>query len=852
MKSGEKLGPYEIAAPLGKGGMGEVFRARDTRLGRTVAIKVCAEQFSDRFEREARAIAALNHPNICALYDVGPNYLVMEYVEGETLQGPLSMNKAVKLGSQICEALEEAHEKGIVHRDLKPANIKVTPEGKVKVLDFGLAKAFRDVGPDAPTQTEVVGSAVVVMGTGPYMSPEQARGEAVDKRTDIWAFGCVLYEMLCGKRAFGAIGAVLAAEPDWGALPGGTPENVRAVLLRCLQKDRDERLHDIADARLELKERPAAVHRRAAHAPVTAWIAAGLFCAIALALALIHFRERPPERQAVKLALMPPEKTSFNDIAVSPDGRLVAFTARDVAGRIQLRVRPLDGLAAPVLGGTEGASFPFWSPDSRWIGYFAGGKLKKVAISGGPPQELADAPIPRGGSWSREGIIVYAPNATTPLMQVPASGGEPKAVTEFDASGQERSHRWPRFLPGGRRFLYLIRGGKEQEGIYAGSLHSKEKKRLLASPSGAEYAMGHLLFVRERALLAQRFDAEKLLPAGEAFPVAEPVGVDAGVFRARFSVSETGVLAYDLGADAVRRLQWFDRGGKPLGSFEPAGDYSGVNLSPDGRRLATDRADPQSGNRDIWLYEVGRGASTRFTIHPAVDGVPVWSPDGRKLVFASSRESAFHLYLKDANAAGEESLLLETPANKAPTGWSPDGRRLMYEEVASKTGMDLWVLALDGPRPAAQPRPWLRSEFEERNGRFSPDGRWVAYESNESGRFEIYVRPFEAGSTGAAGYSAVSTGGGVEPSWRADGKEMYYLGPDRRLVAVEVKTAGDRFEAGAPRALFQTRAAMIAAGFYTVYTVTADGQRFMIITEGDEVVSQPATVVMNWTAGLKK
>jgi Tol biopolymer transport system component/predicted Ser/Thr protein kinase len=842
LTAGDKLGPYEILAAIGAGGMGEVYRARDTRLGRTVAIKICKEQFTERFEREARAIAALNHPNICALYDVGPNYLVMEYVEGETLRGPVGVEEALPLASQICEALDAAHEKGIVHRDLKPVNIKVTTEGKVKVLDFGLAKAFGPEGPEAPTQTQAI------VGTAPYMSPEQAQGKNVDRRTDIWAFGCVLYELLAGQRAFGTLAAVLQAEPDWSALPGDTPEKVRAVLRRCLQKDRTERLRDIGDARLELKEVPASVPLPAARPRALPWIAATVATAVALVLGLIHFREAPSEQQAVRLPLLPPEKTSFGEIAVSPDGRRVAFTARDAAGKIQLWVRPLDALASQALPGTEGALYPFWSPDSRWIGFFADGKLKKVEVAGGPPQTLANAPAGRGGAWSRHGVIVFAPNPTGPLVQVPASAGEAKPVTELDAS-QEFGHRWPQFLPDGRRFLYSIQSGRpDHRGTYAGSLDSRQKTRLLASAASAAYGMGHLLFVRERALLAQRFDANKLQLAGEAFLVAEPVGVEAAFYRTRFSLSETGVLVYDAGGGASRRLQWFDRGGKALETVGPPGEYLSVELSPDALRLAADRGDPETGNVDIWLFDLARGASSRFTFHPAIDSGPVWSPDGRRIAFRSNRDGVFNLHQKDASGAAEEELLLKTLANKFPTGWSPGGRWLLYNEQDTKTRWDLWVLPQDG----RQPQPWLRTEFDEVRGRFSPDGQWAAYTSNESGRYEIYVRPFAPGGAAGTGKWPVSTGGGEQPRWRGDGKELFYLGPDRRLMAVEVRTAGGRFEVGPPRALFLMRAAVLPGAFHTVYAVTADGQRFLINTEGEEAASQPATVVINWTAGLKR
>ena len=872
--AGKQLGPYKILASIGAGGMGEVYRAHDTKLGREVAIKVVPDAFARnperlaRFEREARVLASVHHPNIAAIHALeqadGVPFLVMELVEGEMLRGPLPVDEALLIAKQICEALEEAHEKGIVHRDLKPANIKVTPEGKVKVLDFGLAKAFsEDSGERDPSQSPTLTAATragVILGTAAYMSPEQARGKRVDKRTDIWAFGCVLYELLAGERAFGGenitdtMAAVVTREPDWGALPKNTPANVRTVLRRCLEKDRAERLRDIGDARLELKEAPLSVPEPAPRQRRLPWmIATALATAVALVLLLIHFVKAPPEQPAVRMTLLPPEKTRFGDISVSPDGRRVAFTAEDAAGKIQLWMRPLDALTAQALAGTEGALSPVWSPDSRWLGFFADGKLKKVEISGGPPQTIANAPSSRGGAWGRDGVIIFAPTNGSPLVQVPASGGEPKPATELDASHQEFGHRCPQFLPDSRRFLYFIWGGQpEHVGIYAGSLDSRQKIRLVTSPASATYGMGYLLFVRERALLAQRFDAAKLQVVGETLPVAEPVGVDVRVSRSRVSLSETGVLVYDAGASVSRRLLWLDRSGKALESIGPPGVYANVDLSPDGRLVATNRTDPQTGNTDIWLFDLARSASTRFTFHPAIDAFPVWSPDGRRIAFFSSREGAYDLYQKDASGARDEELLLKTPANKFASGWSPDGRWLLYQTVDAKTSLDLWVLPLERRQPAPQPQPWLRTEFAERNGRFSPDGRWVAYDSNESGRHEIYVRPFLPGGGAGADKWPVSTGGGEQPRWRGDGKELFYLGPDRRLMTVQVKTGGGRFEAGLPKALFPTRASIPPGLSTAAYAVSADAQRFLINTESEETGSQPATLVVNWTAGLKK
>ncbi len=933
--AGTRLGAFEVAELLGAGGMGEVYRGRDTRLGRDVAIKVLPEEFARdaerlaRFKREAQLLASLNHPNIAAIYGLeeqdGLRYLVLEYVPGQTLAerigtsapaggrtrgsaptgaagpgGPhgrgapmwapsagrrrgsaataLPVDEALEICKQIAEALEAAHEKGIIHRDLKPANVKVTPEGKVKVLDFGLAKAMEPEGSAAdlsksPTISAVASHAGVILGTVAYMSPEQARGKPLDKRTDIWAFGCVLYETLTGKAAFGAdtitdtIAAIIKNEPEWSALPAETPAPVRTLLRRCLQKDPRERLRDAGDALLELKQPAAAeaILRPAAAARPRAllWVVlAALTTAIALVLALVHFREAPPEQRVIKFALNPPEKTTFGAIAVSPDGRRVAFTASDALGKTQLWVRALDALAAQPLAGTEGASFPFWSPDSRSVGFFAEGKLKKIEASGAPPQTLANAPNGRGGAWSRDGVIVFTPDIASPLVQVFAAGGEPKPATQIDASRQENSHRWPQFLPDGRRFLHFnLSSQPEHRGIYLGSLDSqdtssKEKTRLVATHSSAAYAgpaagPGYLLFLRERALLAQRFDPLTLELTGEAFLVAEPVGVDA-FFRARFSASQSGVLVYDSSSGGNRQLVWFDRSGKRLENVGPPGVYLSVDLSPDGRRVAAQRADPQTGNLDIWLFDLARSSSSRFTFHPAYEGNPVWSPDGRRIAFFSSRDGPFNLYQKPASGAGEEELLLKTKGAKWATDWSRDGRFLLYREMDSKTRGDLWVLPLAGETKNAErkPMPFLRTEFDEADGRFSPDGKWVAYNSNESGRYEIYVREFSPGQPASGGKWQVSTGGGAEPRWRRDGKELFYLAPDGKLMAVEVK-AGAGLEVGIPRPLFQTRVSL--GGILAArYAVTRDGQRFLIISEAAEAFGEPATVILNWPAALKK
>ncbi len=884
---GSRLGAYEVQALVGSGGMGEVYRARDSKLGRDVAIKVLPEGVARdperlaRFEREARVLASLNHSNIAAIYGFeqvdGVPFLVLEYVPGPTLaerlaSGGLDLPEILQICRKIAEALEEAHEKGIVHRDLKPANVKVTPDDKVKVLDFGLAKAFADdpVAADAshsPTMSALATRAGVIMGTAAYMSPEQVRSKTVDKRADIWAFGCVLYEMLTGKQTFGGetipdtISAVLSREPDWSALPAGLPAGVTRLLRRCLQRDRDKRLRDIADARLEMEEAlaepmaatPAAPAPAARTAPSrsrlgsTLWITGTAVLALALAgVSLLHFRETTPPILTTRFQVLPPDKaTSVEFPTISPDGRRLAFVTT-VGGQPLLHVRPLDSLAAQALPGTDQAMFPFWSPDSRFLAFFSQGKLKKVDVSGGPPQTLCDAAAPgRGGSWNREGNIIFTGGSADPLRRVPASGGVPTALTTLDPAA-ERSHRWPHFLSDGRRFLYWVQGTDlEKSGIFLGSLEdkpdSKERRRILTGASMGVHSAGHLLFAREGILMAQPFDAEKAQLSGEPFPVAQQVGQmggHPGWFA--FSASPGGTLAYRTGGGVKTQLAWFDRAGKQLSTVGAPEDQLALDLSPDHKRVAVSRRDAQ-GQSDLALLDLTRDTSARFTFDPGNDNTPVWSPDGSRIVFSSSRQGGFHLYQKASSGAAGEELLLKSGPFTIPTDWSSDGRFILYLIQGGKTGYDLWVLPLEGDR---KPFPYLQTEFNEYLGQFSPDGHWVAYSSTESTTPQIYVQGFP--KSGAK--FMVSINGGQRPRWRRDGKELFYLTLDRKMMAVEIKTTATNVEAGKPRELFQTRAVSAFPGFH-VYDVTADGQRFFINTDLEAEGPPPMTVVMNWARG---
>jgi Tol biopolymer transport system component/predicted Ser/Thr protein kinase len=889
LSTGTRLGPYEIVALLGAGGMGEVYRARDTRLNRDVAVKVMPEIFAQdsermaRFEREAQVLASLNHPNIAQLYGLEERALVMELVEGPTLAeriagGPLPIEEALPIAKQIAEALEAAHEKGIIHRDLKPANVKVRPDGSVKVLDFGLAKALADdaiAGDSAhsPTLSIAATRAGVILGTAAYMSPEQAKGKPVDRRADIWAFGIVLLETLTGRKMYSGetaaetLAFVMTKDPSLEALPGETPVAVRRLLRRCLDKDPKRRLQAIGEARIAIEETLSGAAPEPAPPPAptaapvpqtqrpVAWMAfAGAATLLALALAVVaavHFRETPAKTPVVRFLVAPPEKTSrrpWDFPVVSPNGEYLALVAgSDTVS--SLWVRPLHSLTAQSLPGTEGASMPFWSPDSRFIGFWAQGRLKKVEISGGPPQTLCDAPFMTGGTWGPDGTILFAPFPSGPLRRVAAAGGEAKLVTTLDASRQETLHSRPAFLPDGRQFLYQVAATQpEHNGVYIGSLDSKDTRRLLSGTGNAVYAaaatgQGYLLFARGDPLMAQPFDPKKLGFSGEAFPIAERVS-SAGTVGSAFSVSDTGVLAYQSsGGLNTTQLVWYDRNGKRSEPVGPPAEYSNPALAPDERKLAVGRTDPAAKTRDLWVFDLVRGTASRLTFDPADDLNPTWSPDGSRIAFTSERKGPRNLYQKLASGTGEEELLFESPERKSVEDWSPDGRFLLYNVGgAPKTRDDLWALPLTGDR---KPVTLVRTPFNDSQGQLSPDGRWLAYRSAESGKYEVYVQAFPP----SGGKWQISTAGGEEPRWRRDGKELFYVAEDK-LMAVRVKAVGSNFEAGIPGMLLE--APLVKAGHRNRYLVASNGQRFLINATLEQTAASPFTVVLNWLAAVKK
>ena len=913
MTPGSRLGPYELIAPLGAGGMGEVWRARDARLDRSVAIKLLPEEFFDdhdrvaRFEREAKALAALNHPGIAAVHSFeaveARHLLVMELVEGEGLdvriaRGPLPVEEAMPIAKQIAEALEAAHNRGIVHRDLKPANVMVASNGRVKLLDFGLAKAFeRPLDSAGREQAAATGhpmvmnsptsirtatggmtQAGVILGTAAYMSPEQARGKPVDKRADIWAFGAVLYEMLTGRRAFEGdtvsdmLAAVLKTDPDWRALPAATPPNVRKVLQRCLERDRDRRFHDIADARIELEatsDDPLAISQAGAiesrgKRPIAAWVAAGVFFVLAALLAAMLLSRRGSQRQAVRASILFPPKTQLGldtiqpgPPAISPDGKSIVFVLKEATGARRIWLRRIDWQDARPIDGTDDASYPFWSPDSRHIGFFSEHKLKRVPATGGPVLSLCDAPNAKGGAWSPEDVILFCPSFSSPIFRVPAGGGSPVPVTKLDTAAKDASHRFPQFLPGGRRFLYLARRDGEKNLLRAGSLDGGASETILETGQQGVYSSGFLLFVRDRTLMAQPFDGRRL--SGQPLPLAQGIRVIPGAACAVLSASQTGAIVYQTGeVTGDSRLVWVDQQGKRIGTVGEPAVFDNPALSPDGKRVAVEILDPALGSYDIWTLDSESGNRMRLTFDPGNELRPVWSPDGRRLAYSAIRAGRYDIFIKDIAGGGEEKTALPPPGatsgtpvatnslTRMPDSWSSDGRYLLYSEETTTTGLtEIFALDLTGKEP---PRSLAKSSRREPAPVISPDGRWVAYCSQEGGPGSAVIVVLSFADPRKRWQ--VSGPGSFAPFWRPDGKELYYLDGERRLTAVEVRAREAAFEWGPPRALFGvTDYSRVGTGASS--GVQGGGTRFLRL-ESREIPDAPLTLLLDWRALLSQ
>ena len=873
LASGSRLGPYEILSPLGAGGMGEVYLARDTRLGRTVAIKVLQPAFSDdpshraRIEREAKTIASLSHPNICTLHDVGDHegaaFLVMERLDGETLaarltRGPLPLGEAIACASQIAEGLECAHRAGIVHRDLKPANVMLTRAG-AKLLDFGLAKPGANRVPvaDAATASLPLTMRGEILGTLPYMAPEQLEGGVVDARTDIFAFGAIVHEMVTGQRAFagasqaGLVGAILRSDPPpMAQLMPGTPRALARLVSVCLSKDPSNRwssahdvllqLHDLADGTAS-----EAVSARAPSASRErlAWTVAAITLITAIGIGVSFVTQQPqPERAPIDfLSVVPPQDTSFvrgEAPRISPDGRHVAFSATDRLGRRGLYVRSLDSATARFLAGTENGAQPFWSPDNRMLGFFAEGQLKTVAIAGGSPTVLARAPLARGGTWSRDNLILFSQRPNASLVYVPAGGGSPTSVPSPPTMGIPG---FPAFLPDGRHYLFtaLNPDTRLADVLMLGSLDSPDTRRVVATTSSGMYASGHVLFRRNTTLLAQPFDPITLELSGTAVAIAENVGFNPLTFQALFSASDTGAIAY-RDASPGAELVWFNRSGRRLSNAAPPAEYNSLCMTPDGKRIVYDLADPATGSIDLWTLDLATSVTTQLTFAGPIEFFPVCSPTGTDMVFAALKPNVPNLFRQNILAPGQATLVLQSPVAKIPTDWSRDGRQVIYSSLNPATGFDIDAFSFGG-----ELRALVSTRAEEGSGKLSPDGRWLAFVSNENSRFEVYVQPMPP----TGGKWLVSRGGGVQPQWSADGRQLHYIAPDRKLMVVEVRTEGAAFAPSVATALMDTRITWLEMVNGSAYAVAPDGSRFLISTATDVV--PPITLLRNWNTALK-
>lgn len=874
LSAGKLLGPYEILSLVGSGGMGEVYRARDTRLSRTVAVKTLTTQVAHRpdlkarFEREARTLATLSHPHICSVFDVGRengiDYLVMEYLEGHTLaqrlQGnSLPLHETLKIAIQLADALDKAHRQNIVHRDLKPGNIVLTKSG-AKIVDFGLAKLVEDgrgpIGVTGLSTHTPMTAEGTILGTMQYMAPEQLEAKEADARTDIFAFGAIVYEMVTGRRSFDAksqaslIAAILDRDPPaMATLQPLTPSSLERVIRKCLAKDPDARWQSAGDLLEELKWIADGTLGDAAHAIVgepkkkrtfAVWAAVSttLLVAALVAVGVISARPRV-EADEIRFEVPAPNISNPRQITISPNGQWLAFTASTETGTA-IFLRRFESTKPELLMGTDGAISPFWSPDSREIAFFSGGRIKKIGVTGGPVQNICDAPNLVGGTWNSDGVILFS--AAGVLNRTSASGGERRPITVRDESKQETGHNAPRFLPDGRRYLYQIWSQQTKSAVYLASLDSNDKTELLVVQSKAVYARsGYLLFHRQGILFAQRLDVDKASLTGEPVRVADEVSYDALSAEAAFDVSDNGRLVYFAGAGPAvdRQFVWRDRTGRQLGNeAKPRLYTTNFDLSPDGTQIAVAQRNRQGSEYDIWLIDWARDLSRRLTFDPALspNGNVVWSPDGRRVAFASQRAGNRDIYERNVNGVGADTPLLTTPVDEWPEDWSEDGRYLAFGRNTTQTNGGLFALPLFGDR---RPITIADTPFGEDEPRFSKDGRWVAYNSDESGMPQIYLVSFPAIDQ----KRQISTDGGVQPRWRRDGKELFYLGLDGRVMAVDLRIDAT-VDAGVPRPLFNTR--LSVDPIRDQFAVNADGQRFLVQAPVVGGAPTPITVVVNW------